>query len=158
MKPITIVGILALLFADTSLADKEPPLTAERLGAESELVVQGRVTAVHKIKDESIDSENEPLNPVKVEHYEAELSVTGFEKRSKKAKDYARNVVMLRFQVVTDKRFKGESIPKLKKGSLYVVYGRTIQIEKDGMATIYLNSSNEIIEVQVDATDPKRGK
>jgi uncharacterized protein (DUF2147 family) len=153
MKPILIIGMLALVFGDTLMADREAPITAERLETESELVVQGKVTAIRKVKDETIGSENEPANPVKIEYYEADLSVSDFEKRAKKAEGYAKNLVRLRFRVVTDKRYKGERISKPEKGSVYVVYGRTIKIGEDGIATIFLNSSNEIYEVQIDSTE-----
>lgn len=153
MKPTTIIGMLALVFGGNLMADREAPITAERLEAESDLVVKGRVTAIRKVKDESINSENEPASPVKIEYYEAELSISDFEKRAKKAEGYTKNVVRLRFRVVTDRRYKGESISKLKKGSVYVVYGRTIKIGEDGTATIFLNSSNEIYEVQPDDSE-----
>jgi hypothetical protein len=130
------------------LADKEAPISPERLTEQSELVVQGKVVSVVRVKEEAIASEKQGLDPVHVEYYEARVDVTAFEKRGKALADYKNRIVLVKFKCVTDPRYKGEVIPKMEKGHTYLIYGRTVRLDADGMAVIFVNSSRELYKIE----------
>lgn len=133
-----------LALASSLHADREAPITPERLIEQSDLVIQGKVKSVTKVKEESIASEKADQKPVILEHYDAVIDIGKFEKKSNTLSNYQKSTVIVSFKVTTDPRYKGEVIPKLEQGQKYIFYGRTIRMDKDGGAVIFLNSSKEL--------------
>jgi hypothetical protein len=98
--------------------------------------------------EEATASEKQGLDPVHVESYEARVDVTAFKKRGKALADYKNRMVLVKFKCVTDPRYKGEVIPKMEKGHTYLIYGRTVRLDADGMAVIFVNSSRELYKIE----------
>ena len=59
MKRLSIITCLMLALSGYLRADKEAPISPERLTEQSELVVQGKVAGVVRVKEEAIASEKQ---------------------------------------------------------------------------------------------------